>query len=238
MAMTRARTPSIPSPPLGRTGGRLLGYLIVLLVGASLGLAIGPSETSTTLVSPDPVVPESRTQRTVEGVRVGYERTQAGAILAATNFESVIGSPLMLDDARRVAAMKVMAHPDHVDRLQVRASDYVRSIERGLNVGVGGAAAFKPDYRVVPMGFRVESYSPEAATIAIWTVSAGGIGPIEPIAGWGTATVSLGWAAGDWRLIETRSTAGPTPKADASAPTPAADFANQAAAFSAYSYAP
>lgn len=232
---TSPRRPSArPGPQKGPWPGRVLTWVVVLLAGMALGLALAPKDTTTKTIPAAPDIGQ-KNGTTVNGVRLGYERTETGAIAAATHFELIIGNTLMLNDARRTAAIAAMAHPEYVEALQSRMTDFVRNVERGLNVGVGEA---KGIYRVAPMGYRVNSYSADEAIIAIWAASAASLGPIEARAGWSTSTVKLGWVNEDWRLIETSSKPGPTPQPFTSQPTPPAEYEALAGSFTGYTYAP
>lgn len=248
MTMTETRPPEFTTPSSRRPTasprgpqkspwlGRALTWVVLLLAGVALGLAVAPADTITKAI---PAAPEAaigeKNPRTVDGVRLGYERSEEGAIAAATHFASIISTTMMLNDAQRTAAIAALAHPEYVDALQARMRSIVRNIERGLNVGVGEA---KGTYWVAPVGYRVDSYSPDEATISMWAASAATLGPIEPRAGWATSTVRLGWVDGDWRVLEESATPGPTPQPSTDTPTPPVEFEAIAGSFTGYSYAP
>jgi hypothetical protein len=177
------------------------------------------------------------------GVGVGYAHSQEGAVAAAANYTRVLSSDLILDDARRRAAIDTLAAPEAKARLQKTFDQAVASLRAGL--GVTGAAAKDTQVlmRATPVGWRVVEYDSRAAKVAIWVTSvAGSLGPTSQPApireGWGTTTVQLRWAAGDWKQVDSTTTDGPVPIADVSPPTAAPELVDQASQFKEFTYAP
>jgi hypothetical protein len=178
-----------------------------------------------------------------KGVGVGYARGQEGAVAAAANYTRVLSSDLILDDARRRAAIDTLAAPEAKGRLQKTFDQAVASLRSGL--GVTGAAGKDTQVlmRATPVGWRVVDYDSRAAKVAIWVTSvAGSLGPTSQPApireGWGTTTVQLRWAAGDWKQVDSTTTDGPVPIADVSPPTAAPELVDQASQFKEFTYAP
>jgi hypothetical protein len=178
-----------------------------------------------------------------KGVGVGYARTQEGAVAAAANYTRVLSSDLILDDARRRAAIDTLAAPEAKGRLQKTFDQAVASLRSGL--GVTGAAGKDTQVlmRATPVGWRVVEYDSRAAKVAIWVTSvAGSLGQTSQPApireGWGTTTVQLRWAAGDWKQVDSTTTDGPVPIADVSPPTAAPELVDQASQFKEFTYAP
>jgi hypothetical protein len=177
------------------------------------------------------------------GVGVGYARDQEGAVAAAANYTRVLSSDLILDDARRRAAIDTLAAPEAKGRLQKTFDQAVASLRSGL--GVTGAAGKDTQVlmRATPVGWRVVEYDSRAAKVAIWVTSvAGSLGQTSQPApireGWGTTTVQLRWAAGDWKQVDSTTTDGPVPIADVSPPTAAPELVDQASQFKEFTYAP
>lgn len=56
--------------------------------------------------------------------------------------------------------------------------------------------------------------------------------------GWGTTTVELRWAGGDWKQVDSATTDGPVPIADVAPPTAAGELVDQANEFKEFTYAP
>jgi hypothetical protein len=181
--------------------------------------------------------------RVEHGVGVGYERSRAGAVAAAANYTQVLSSSLILDDAKRRAAIDTLAAPKARARLQKTFDQAVASMRKGF--GATGAAADNAQVlmRATPVGWRIDNYGDGAATVAIWMTSVGGSvggaqGPVPVREGWSTTTVALRWARGDWKQVETTSTDGPVPIADVAPPTAAPDLIGAAEQFKEFSYAP
>lgn len=66
--------------------------------------------------------------------------------------------------------------------------------------------------RAAPVGYRVEQFTRDAATISVWRVGIVGSGAtVEPQQSWRTETVSLVWERGAWKIAALRSSPGPTP---------------------------
>jgi hypothetical protein len=177
------------------------------------------------------------------GVGVGYAHSQEGAVAAAANYTRVLSSDLILDDARRRAAIDTLAAPEAKARLQKTFDQAVASLRAGL--GVTGAAAKDTQVlmRATPVGWRVVDYDSQAAKVAIWVTSvAGSLGQTSQPApireGWGTTTVQLRWASGDWKQVASSTVDGPVPIADVAPPTAAPELLGQANEFKEFTYAP
>jgi hypothetical protein len=176
------------------------------------------------------------------GVGVGYARTQQGAVAAAANYTRVLSSDLILNDAKRRAAIATLAAPEAKARLQKTFDQAVVSLRQGLGVSGTAGDGAQVLLRATPVGWRVEDYSDDRAKVAIWVTSVGGsIGgtvaaPIRE--GWGTTTVELRWVGDDWKLAESTTTDGPVPIADVAPPTAAGELVDKANEFKEFTYAP
>lgn len=195
--------------------------------------AAAPAEGAATKVGP---------RRFKAGVGVGYARSQQGAVAAAANYTSVLSSDLILDTTRRRAAIDALAAPEAKARLQKTFDQAVVSLRQGLGVTGGADDGTQVLLRATPVGWRVENYDNGAAKVAIWVTSVGGsIGGKVPVPireGWGTTTVTLRWAGGDWKQVESTTTDGPVPIADVAPPTAAPELVDKANEFKEFTYAP
>ena len=195
--------------------------------------AAAPAEGAATKVGPG---------RFKAGVGVGYARSQQGAVAAAANYTSVLSSDLLLDTTRRRAAIDALAAPEAKARLQKTFDQAVVSLRQGLGVTGGADDGTQVLLRATPVGWRVEDYDNGAAKVAIWVTSVGGsIGGKVPVPireGWGTTTVTLRWAGGDWKQVESTTTDGPVPIADVAPPTAAPELVDKANEFKEFTYAP
>ena len=198
---------------------------------AAPGTAAAPAEAAASRVGP---------QRFEAGVGVGYARSQKGAVAAAANYTRVLSSDLILDKARRRAAINALAAPEAKARLQKTFDQAVVSLRQGL--GLKEADRAQVLLRATPVGWRVEQYGKGSARVAIWMTSVGGsVGgnvPMPVREGWGTTTVKLRWAGGDWKQVDSTTTDGPVPIADVAPPTAAPELVDQANKFKEFTYAP
>jgi hypothetical protein len=177
------------------------------------------------------------------GVGVGYAHNEQGAVAAAANYTRVLSSELILDESSRRAAIDTLAAPEARARLQKTFDQAVASLRKGLGVGGAAAQGTQVLLRATPVGWRVEAYGPTAAKVAIWVTSVGGSvggsgGPVPVREGWGTTTVQLRWAGGDWKQVAATTTDGPVPIADVAPPTAAPELIGKANEFKEFTYAP
>ena len=177
------------------------------------------------------------------GVPVGYQHSQQGAVAAAANYATVLSSPLILDRARRRAAIEALAAPEALARQQRAWDQAAALLSKGLGVGDGGARDGTVLLRAVPVGWRLEKYSGDRATVAIWVTSVGGTFTGSPNdvpvrEAWGTTTVELRWVDGDWKQLKATNTDGPVPIADSATPTAASQLVPEANDFKEFTYAP
>jgi hypothetical protein len=182
-------------------------------------------------------------RRLEHGVGVGYAHSQQGAVAAAANYTRALSSALILDTARRRAAIDTLAAPEARARLQRTFDQAVASLRAGL--GVSGPAGDRAQVllRATPVGWRVDQYTKGAARVAIWVTSVGGSlggdsGTVPVREGWGTTTVSLRWVDGDWKQVRSTTTDGPVPIADVAPPTAAGELVSKANEFKEFTYAP
>jgi hypothetical protein len=179
----------------------------------------------------------------VHGVPVGYQHSKAGAVAAATNYAKVLSSELILDKASRRKAIDTLSAPEARARQQRAFDRAVASLAKGLGVKDAAAADGTVLLRAVPVGWRMEAYTGDRATVAIWVTSVvgslgGSPGGVPVQEGWGTTTVQLRWVGGDWKQLESTTKEGPAPVADAAAPTAASQLIPEAQEFKEFTYAP
>ena len=97
-----------------------------------------------------------------------------------------------------------------------RCSPPTRPAPSGSPPGRSGRSprtACRPLYAAVPIGYRVESYSPARARVLTWGFTLlGNASRCEPAAYFGLTHTELVWSDGRWRIAETRGGFGPTPK--------------------------
>ena len=179
----------------------------------------------------------------LDGVGVGYARSQAGAVAAAANFTRVLSSDLILDTRQRRAAIDVLAAPEARGRLQRTFDQAVASLRQGLGMTGPAAQDAQVLLRATPVGWRVEDYGAGSAKVAIWVTSVGGstggaTGQVPIREAWGTTTVTLRWVGGDWKQVDSTTVDGPVPIADVAPPTATPELLDKANEFKEFTYAP
>jgi len=150
--------------------------------------------------------------------RPGFRRTAEGAVTAATAYVAALDDPAILDPRAVRRTLNAIVSAAARDAL-VSAYDLGAA---QLRERLGGSAT--PDrliLRTVPIGYRLDAFSPNAATVSIWRVGVvGSDGTIEPRQSWRTQTVSLVWEQAVWKIAAFESTPGPTPPLDVGSVTP------------------
>jgi hypothetical protein len=181
--------------------------------------------------------------RVSAGVGVGYTRSRAGAVAAAANYAQVLSSSLILNEAKRRAAIDTLAAPEARARMQRTFDQSVAQIRKGL--GLTGATGGNANVlmRATPVGWRIDNYGDGSATVAIWMTSVGGSvggaeGSVPVREAWGITTVALRWVRGDWKQVQSTTKDGPVPIADVAPPTAAPDLIGAAEEFKEFTYAP
>ena len=204
------RTGSTPDA-YGRRQGlnqRVVAVLVVgaLAVGAAAGVGVErqvthsePSVTRQTTTG----VPGAGASGTVRGIAVGYPRSAEGAAEAVGNYLATLGGALALDHTAATAALDQVADPAARERLENGLNASLR-IEEGL---WGVQTAAQQGKRVVltqtPIAYRVTSYTPDVATVAVWLVTTVGVEDHQRLAAFfGNGAATVAWLNGDWRLRE------------------------------------
>jgi hypothetical protein len=182
-------------------------------------------------------------RKIVSGVPVGYLHNQQGAVAAAANYARVLSSTLILDRPKRRAAIEALAAPETLARQQRAFDQAVASLSKGLGVADGATQDGTVLLRAIPVGWRLEEYTGERATVAIWITSVLGAlgGPPDGVPvreAWGTTRVKLRWVDGDWKQLQSTTTDGPVPIADSATPTAASQLIPEAQQFKEFNYAP
>jgi len=255
----QTRVPGGAQAPAGRPSRRpvLIGAgLAVLLAGSLLGAySAGGGNDAGRAVRPAGVVPPITTPRDISaaqtggpqlvaGVPVGYSHTQAGAISAATNYAIAYGGPAMFVPAKRRAIVDATTDPAvrATQQAQQGALYSATADKFGLDQqGRPTAPGVEFVARELPVGARLVAYTPDTAVVAVWEdglVGLAGTGTTRPVQeGWGTTTVTLRWAAGDWKWTAGSFTPGPTPITGVQTPSDPQTIADAVDQFAGFSYA-
>lgn len=203
----------------------LLIVLLAVGVGIWMGRASAPEEKSSPPEFDSDPAPGAR--EVINGVQVGYERTEAGAVEAATNFARAMASVSRDVEAYR-RAIRTLAAPDWRDDAEKLAANSVDFLTE--RYGLNGSFTFSP------VRYRVSSFSNGGATVEVWGVTVASGPKVSGIEeSWLTASLELIWVEGDWRVAGESSEAGPTPEL---LQTRDQRLADELEGFKEYQYAP
>ena len=209
-----------------------------LLGALALGLLIGRASAPSGAQRAAAVAPAGAA-RTQAGVPVGFPHTPAGAAEAVAAYQRAFASAAILRPGVLRARIEAVASPDYVEAMLAANSPGERRIAAGP-VGQGARAGLRTLYAAVPIGYRIESYSPARACLLTWGFTLlGNDSAVEPAAYFGLTRTELVWSAGRWRIAETRAGFGPTPRL-ATPPGPLAGYrvVNLATELKSYELAP
>ena len=201
---------------LGAAGIALL--VAGLLIGARLDGAERGDETVTImLAAPAPDGPAGGPSRTPADSVV--KRSRSGAVVAATSHLEALGGSTLLDPARLERTVRSIASSTALPTLESAYREAARTARKQLGAGTIPVPILI--LRAAPVGYRIESFSMDAARISVWRVGIVGSGAtVEPQQSWRTETVSLVWEKGDWKVAALRSSPGPTPPLGTPVATP------------------
>ncbi len=163
--------------------------------------------------------------RTVDGlVPVGYDQSEAGAVMAATTYLAVLQQLLLEDPTVRQGALERIATTGTgtliAETLAAMAA-FDTSIADGqartgnisptpaADPGSGVVTSF---VREIPVAYQLAQYTPERARIEVWSLAVvliAGISDLTEV--WSTNTVELVWDRDDWRVWSWSRTPGPVP---------------------------
>jgi hypothetical protein len=215
-AAKRAARPGLD--PHGTRRLLTLGVGSLALVG--LGVVIGswtasgdparPAAMTVTVRAPSAPTQALRPAPLPRDRAAGSPRTESGAVAAATEFIGVLDGRSLLDGPRLRALIRAAAAPSISDRLLAAYGQ--ASAEARRRLGLGTVPAPVVIIRGASVGYRVETFSPDAATVSVWRVGIIGSGAsVQPEQSWRTETVSVVWSAGGWKIGALASRPGPTP---------------------------
>ncbi|WP_330320424.1 hypothetical protein OG927_17575 [Streptomyces clavifer] len=175
----------------------------------------------------------------------GFAQDEQGAQSAAANYGVVLGSTGMFnEDSRRAIAAAVYA-PDVAAERQgdldkaYSGTDFLARI--GLDPDGTAPAGLSFISRVSPVGTKVEKFSGDTASVAVWYSALFGLageGSKNPVSeGWYTTTYELIWINEDWKVTDFTQKDGPAPVARDQAASPAQEMADAVEQFGGFTYA-
>ncbi|MEZ0064892.1 hypothetical protein ABIA32_000880 [Streptacidiphilus sp. MAP12-20] len=179
---------------------------------------------------------------TSNGIAVQYPHTSEGAQSAAANYSVALGSSEMYATASRHAIVATVTEASAIGSLNGRfdASYDAESTKLGLKDGHAPTGLTFVS-RTIPVGTKVDSFSPLEATVEIWNTSIGGLagqGSQRPVSEyWYTLTLKLHWSGGDWKVTDFSQVDGPTPIGGTQTVSNYGDMSNAVNQFGGFRYA-
>ncbi|MFD3543646.1 hypothetical protein ACFWUQ_29675 [Streptomyces sp. NPDC058662] len=255
---TRTRLPDSPADPYGparrtpRASRSLVTVVgVVVLLIAAIAFANQDPDTppptssdkppATTSTSPTGTLP-------VQGrngpVPKGFAHDEQGAQSAAANYAVALGSDGMFRRNTRHALVDAVYTTEAAARLKGPQDEaYSPAFLARLGLDPNGnppqGSAFVT--RTVPVGTRIDSYSPTNAKVAVWYMGLIGMsGPksTDPVQStWKTWTFELAWAGDGWKVIADTQQDGPAPVPGDNAAATSDDISKATKEFGGFTYA-
>jgi len=189
------------------------GAIAAMVVIGALLVALGSPDRGKASDSPvdsvRPTVPVGVAGPVAEeaGLPAGFAHDRDGATAAAIAYATAPQRWLYFTDDEIVAAVEAIATPVAGPRLSEEVVTDVRTARERLGESPG-----RVWWLVRPMAWRIESFTPDEASVSVWTVTVLSAEEVAaPQCEWITVTVDLAWIEGDWRVDGVRDTPGPTP---------------------------
>ena len=192
-----------------------------VVIGTLIGSPAADSPPAITVTTSEPAALDEMGESDAARRLEADIRTEAGAITAATAYVGSLDRAALLDPLRLRTIVETMASSAAREDL-TRAYEQAAAQTRERL----GDATQPVILRAAPVGYRLDGFTADDATVSVWRVgivgSAGAA--VEPKQSWRTVTVSLVWEDGAWKVASFQSTPGPTPPLAAVAVTPATDL--------------
>lgn len=202
------------------TGGRyrarrpllwLAGVVVVFGVGIVIGTRLAPSRAPSRQMVTERAAPVmGAAQALGRRAPTASAHTRASAVASAARSITAFGGNVLLEPVQLHALVARIAS----SASRARLIDAFAAASSQTMTRLGADTVPRPliVLRAAPVGYRVETYSPVTATIAVWYVGIVGSGAtVQPQQSWRTETVRLVWEHGAWKVSSFASTAGPTP---------------------------
>jgi hypothetical protein len=204
-------------PRSGRSRRRIGTGIAILIVGALLGWIAGGALSSSS--APALQATDTVGSAGAQAAAPNFPQTPAGAAGAVADFERAFASPKILAPGALRKAIETVATPDYVDRMLAANTPGRDRLAEGP-IGAGLASGTQTLYSAVPIGYRIESFSPQRARVLTWGFTLlGNASAVQPEAYFGLTHTEVVWTEAGWRIAETKAGFGPTPKL-ATAPGP------------------
>jgi hypothetical protein len=147
-----------------------------------------------------------------DGIPSGFAHTPSGAAEAVASYQRAFADTAILRPGELRRRIEAVASPDYAQTMLAANGPGTARIATGpIGQGLGHGVA--TIFAAVPIGYRIESYSPQRARVLTWGFTLlGNASAVEPAAYFGLTHTELAWEGGDWKIAGTRGGFGPTPK--------------------------
>jgi len=186
-------------------------YAASILGAVLLGWIVGHASSQGPQVRA-PASSEAGAARTAAGVPLAFPDTAAGAAEAVASYQRSFATPHILRPGVLRERIEAVATPDYVETMLFANSPGANRLIAGP-LGEGIASGVKTIYSAVPIGYRIESFTPKRARILTWGFTLlGNASAVEPSAYFGLTHTEVVWQDDTWKIAETKARFGPTPK--------------------------
>jgi len=207
--VSQALSGTTPSP-VRRIVPWSLGILAVLAIGIVIGTRIGSPRSSEDVSTGRAALSTRAAQAPGRHAIPSSAHTRAGAVAAAARSITAFAGHVLLEAAQLRTVVARIA--GRASRARLTKAFEEASAQTRAKLGADTVPRPVIVLRAVPVGYRLEHYSSDRATVAVWYVGIVGSGAtVQPQQSWRTQTVSLVWEDGDWKVSSFASSAGPTP---------------------------
>jgi len=187
-----------------------VGVAIVLAIGIVTGSRLTSPGSSRTVVTERAALPTRAAQAPGRHAPSRMPRARAGAVAAAARSITAFAGNVLLEPAHLRTIVSRIA--SNASRQRLIEAFEEASAQTRAKLGADTVPRPVIVLRAVPVGYRIERYSPEQATVIVWYVGIVGSGAtVQPQQSWRTQTVSLVWEDGGWKVSSFASSIGPTP---------------------------
>jgi hypothetical protein len=174
---------------------------------------------------------------------VGFQRSEAGAVAAASAYTAMVTELIRRPETEVRAAARRIAVPEAADAVEGALIQPISGIRNALALAAEQNPNGRALLRTIPIGTKLVAYTEQRAQVDVWAMGLTGLemapgtaaaGDQTPQAGFTLTSYTLVWERGDWHIADYRYVDGVGPsftRTLAPSPTQLIDFAAQYAPF-------
>ncbi|MFD3698424.1 hypothetical protein ACFWUZ_20125 [Streptomyces sp. NPDC058646] len=255
---TRTRLPDPPADPYGPTrrtprasrGLVTVVGVVVLLIAAIAFANQGPDTPGTPPSDKPPTAAATAATGTTPvtgkaaGIPKGFAHDEQGAQSAAANYAVALGSDGMFKKNTRHTLVDGIYAPEVASRMKgpqdtAYSTEFLAKLGLDANGNPPQGSTFVT--RTIPVGTRVDSYTPATAKVAVWStglIGMSGDKSTDPVrTTWKTWIFELVWSGEDWKISAETQQDGPAPVPGDAAVSSADDISKATKEFGGFTYA-